>query len=44
MKIDTKILNQQIVLKKRLTKFLWRAIGYCSEENYDKWFLDESTR
>lgn len=29
--------------KKRLTNFLWSAAGYCSEENYDKWFLDEST-
>lgn len=29
--------------KKRLTKFLWSAAGYCPEEDYNKWFLDKST-
>lgn len=28
------------IKKKRLTKFLWSAAGYCSEENYNKWFKE----
>lgn len=24
--------------KKRLTKFLWSAAGYCSDKDYDTWF------
>ena len=24
----------------RLDKFLWAAAGYCSEEDYDKWFCE----
>lgn len=27
---------------KRLDQFLWAAAGYCSEEDYDKWFTEPS--
>lgn len=26
--------------KKRLTNFLWSAAGYCSDKDYNKWFMD----
>lgn len=26
--------------KKRLTNFLWSAAGYCSDKDYNKWFME----